>query len=246
MKQIIILLLCFLGTHLMGQNTFEKSYALNSSEKLTLDFEYPELVKISTWDKQEVVIKAKVIINGEENTEDFTIENKRTAGKLIISSRLKNLDKFKNNNIYVSRHDDDDDDQSVTMNRDGSTITIGKGKKSYRYGTEIDIVLEVFLPKSAQVEIDAKYGLVEVQSIPKELFIMAKFGGADVKISEQNVKSLKASTSWGQIFSNLSAKMSINGDDMPGKNMRAEYENNKGQESVRVESEFGHIYLRKN
>lgn len=245
MKQTItIFLVLLISSGLVAQSTFEKSYELRQTDKLTLDFEYPELVKINTWDKQEVLVKAKVIINGKENTEDFTIEDKRVSNGLIITSHLNDLDKLGGNYIMVSN--DDDDDESVTVNRDGKSITIGKGKGNYRNGTQIDIQLEITLPKSATVQVNAKYGMVEVLSLPKEIEVQAKFGGADIKVNEQSIKDLNVSTSWGQIFSNLDSKVSVKGNDMLGKRMTAELLANRGSESLKVESEFGNIFLRKN
>lgn len=244
MKQIITLFLLAISFSLVKGQNIEKSYQLGSNEKLSLEFEYPELVKISTWDKQEVLIKAKVLINNMDATEDFVLSENRSSNQLVISSRLKNKDKYKNNYVWVTS--DEDDDKSVTVSRNGKNITVGNKGKTYYNGTEIEIVLEITLPKNAMVDVEAKYGMVEVLSVPKDLAVYAKFGGADVKIDEVGLKQLRASTSWGQIFSNLNSKLAIKGDDMLGKNMRAEFDNSKGANSVRIETEFGNVFLRKN
>lgn len=244
MKNIITLLfLAFCCSATLGQN-IEKTYQLSANEKLSLDFEYPELVKISTWDKQEVLIKAKVLINNQDATEDFTLSENRSSNQLVISSHLKNKDKYENN--YITVADDEDDDESVIVSRSGKTITIGDKGKRYYSGTRIEIEVEITLPKNAVVDVEAKYGMVEVLSAPKDLVVFAKYGGADVKIDEVGLKQLRATTSWGQIFSNLSSKLSITGDDMLGKSMRVEFDSSKGANSVRVESEYGNVFLRKN
>lgn len=244
MKNIITLLfLAFCCSATLGQN-IEKTYQLSANEKLSLDFEYPELVKISTWDKQEVLIKAKVLINNQDATEDFTLSENRSSNQLVISSHLKNKDKYENN--YITVADDEDDDESVIVSRNGKTITIGDKGKRYYSGTRIEIEVEITLPKNAVVDVEAKYGMVEVLSAPKDLVVFAKYGGADVKIDEVGLKQLRATTSWGQIFSNLSSKLSITGDDMLGKSMRVEFDSSKGANSVKVESEYGNVFLRKN
>lgn len=244
MKNIITLFLLAICTSVsIGQN-IEKTYQLATNEKLSLEFVYPELVKISTWDKQEVLIKAKVLINNQDASEDFILSENRTSNQLVISSLLKNKDKYKNN--YISVAGDEEDDESVTVSRNGKTITIGDKGKTYYNGTQIDIELEITLPKNAVVDVEAKYGMVEVLSAPKDLVVFAKYGGADVKIDEADLKQLKASTNWGQIFSNLNSKLSVTGDDMLGKSMRAEFDNSRGAISVRVESEYGNVFLRKN
>ena len=244
MKNITTLLLLFLCTSLSLAQQVEKNYPLANTEKLSLKFEYPELVKVSTWDKQEVQIVAKVLINGQDGSEDFVLSPTRNSGQLTISSELKNLDSYKQN--YVSVQSDSDEDESIIVSTDGSTYKIGKGSKTYYNGTEIEVLLEVFLPENAHVEIDAKYGMVEVLSAPKQLNVHAKYGGADIKIKESALKNLYASTSWGQIFSNLSSKVSVAGDDMLGKSLVAEIDNASGVNSVKVQSEYGNVFLRKN
>ena len=244
MKQIITILLFTISLSLVKGQNIEKSYSLGNNEKLSLEFEYPELVKISTWDKQEVLIKAKVLINNMDATEDFILSDKRSSNQLVISSRLKNMNKYKNNYVRVAHGKDDD--ESVTVSRNGKNITVGNKGKTYYNGTEIEIVLEITLPKNARVDVEAKYGMVEVLSVPKDLAVYAKFGGADVKIDEVALKQLRASTSWGQIFSNLNSNLKLTGDDMLGKDMRAEFDNSGGANSVRIETEFGNVFLRKN
>ena len=73
MKNITTLLLLFLCASLSLAQQVEKNYPLANTEKLSLKFEYPELVKVSTWDKQEVQIVAKVLINGQDGSEDFVL-----------------------------------------------------------------------------------------------------------------------------------------------------------------------------
>lgn len=243
MKNITTLILLILCTSFSLAQQIEKTYPLANSEKLSLKFEYPELVKVSTWDKQEVQIKAKVLINGQDGSDDFVITENRKSGQLTVSSKLNNLDAYKGN--YVTHAGDMPKGESITVNRNGKTITVGNSTKTYYQGTEIEIELEVFLPKNAEVQIEAKYGIVEVLSAPKELDILAKFGGADVKVNESDLKSLWVSTSWGQVFSDLTSKMNIGGDDMLGKRMEVEIENSRGANSVKVESEFGNVFLRK-
>lgn len=157
MKNIIVAIaLLMVGLPASAQSAKELTYSLSKNEKLVLDFDYPEIVKVNTWDKNEVLIRSKVLINGEENTEDFTISEKRSSGKLTITSKLKNLDKFKDHYISVNS----DDDESITLSKNGKSISVGKGHRNYR-GVEINIEVEkITLSKTATVEIEALYVLV--------------------------------------------------------------------------------------
>jgi|GEM_PF-6399542 len=98
---ITLALLCISGG-LFGQSTLEKTYALGPQEKLALQFDYPQLIQLRTWNKQEVLIKARVFINGEEVRDDFKLLDSRKSGVLLIESQLENLDKYKSQYFLLS------------------------------------------------------------------------------------------------------------------------------------------------
>ncbi|MDZ7649610.1 MAG: hypothetical protein U5K54_21975 [Cytophagales bacterium] len=48
---------------LAAQSPVNKTYAVTAGENISLRFDYPELIKISTWDKNEISITGTVSIN---------------------------------------------------------------------------------------------------------------------------------------------------------------------------------------
>lgn len=243
---IIGLCLLTLTTHAQ-QEVVTKSYTVKKSDRIELAFKYPELVQIKTWDKNEVQIMATLNINGGENNDSFELTADEKRGVLNISSKIKGIGKFKNANYYISRKKDDDDDgEDVIISKNGTNITIGSGGNSRYNGVRVSVILEVTVPKGAVLDVNAQYGMVEVMDLPKDITVKAKYGGADISLSESSVESLWAATSWGQIYANLSQKMSIGGNDMPGKEMTARIKDGRGDKSVKVDSEYGNVFLRKN
>ena len=216
-------------TALIGQAQEKKTqtYQLNGANKITLNFEYPHVIKIRTWDKKEVQVISHVDINDGKDNDNFVLIDKSRGKTLSITSELKGLDRY--DNVYMSGRDENDeadeidevdendDNEKVTVTKNGRTITSGKNGWSSHKGVKVLIELEVFVPKSVSLEIDARYGLVEVIDAPDNLEIIAKFGGVDLSIKESDLSFLSATTSWGQVFSNLDKKFSFKGDDMIGK-----------------------------
>lgn len=243
-------------TALIGQAQEKKTqtYQLNGANKISLNFEYPHVIKIRTWDKKEVQVISHVDINDGKDNDNFTLTEKSSGNILSITSELKGLDRYEN--VYMSGRDEYDekdevdelneDKEKVTITRNGRTITSGKKGWKANRGVEILIELEVYVPKNTPLEIDAKYGIVEVIDIPDDIRVMAKFGGADLSIKESDLSYLSAATSWGQIFSNLDKKFKFKGDDMIGKEMRAEISGSSRGSNIKVETEFGNVFLRKN
>ena len=250
MRRSIITTLLLMTFVFYGQAQEKKtqSYQLKGVDKVLLQFEYPQVIKIRTWDKKEVQVISQVDINNGKDNDNFTLTEKLRGNVLSITSELKGLDQY--NNVYMSGRDEydekDEDKEKVTITRNGRTITSGKKGWKANRGVEILIELEVYVPKNVRLEIDAKYGMVEVIDIPDDILVMAKFGGADLSIKESNLSYLSAATSWGQIFSNLDKKFKFNGDDMIGKEMRAEISGSSRGSNIKVETEFGNVFLRKN
>lgn len=241
--------LCLISLTSFGQEeVVTESFPVKKSDKITLDFKYPELVQIKTWDKDEVQIKSTLYINSGQDNDSFELSTERERGALRIKSKIKNLDKFKNNSYYIGRSDDDDDDDDgdVIISKNGTNITIGNGGKRRYNGVRVSVILEVTVPKGAELTVDAQYGMVEVIDLPNSIDVEAKYGGADISLTESTIESLWAATSWGQIYANLSRKMDIGGNDMPGKEMTARIQNGRGSKSIRVDSEYGNVFLRKN
>ena len=230
-----------------AQEKKTQSYQLKGVDKISLQFEYPHVIKIKTWDKNEVQITSYLDINDGKDNENFVLKDKSRGSMLSIVSELKGLDRY--NNVYMTGRDNDDkesDDDKVTITRNGRTIISGKKGRRGNRGVEILIELEIYVPKNIPLEIDAKYGMVEVIDTPDELEIMAKYGGADLSIKESDLSYLSASTSWGQIFSNLNKKFKFKGSDMLGKEMRAEISGNNRGSIIKVETEYGNVFLRNN
>ncbi len=241
MKTTILILfnLLFVVSVSLGQEVRKETFQVKNASRINLDFKYPELVKLETWDKNEVEIIAELQIDGGESNDDFKLESHIKGGELTISSYLKNVGKHRDVNIYIN--DDDNDGETVTISRNGKKLVIGDSNN----GLQVSIVLKVKMPKHIELNIDSQFGMVEVIDIPKSLFVKAKFGGADIAMSENSINSLRASTSWGQIYSNLSDNVKIGGNDMLGKEMIAELSNGRGGKSVKVNTEFGNVFLRK-
>lgn len=239
MKRTIITLYGFFVMTMvsLGQETRTEKFPMKGATLVNLDFEYPQLIKVETWDKKEIQVVANLHINNGKNNDDFKLESKIKGDVITISSYIEDIKKFNNVNIYV---DDEDQENDVSITRNGKRITVG----SNRRGVYISIELIVSIPKNVELNIDSQYGMVEVVNIPKSLKVKAKFGGADVAVSENTIKSLWASTSWGQIYSDLSKKIEIGGNDMPGKEMIARISNG-GAKSIEIDSEFGNVFLRK-
>jgi hypothetical protein len=67
MRTIFIWLCCIIATGAAAQTVVNKSYPVKPGQTVELEFDYPKVIRVSTWDKNEVSVTAKVSINDGEN-----------------------------------------------------------------------------------------------------------------------------------------------------------------------------------
>lgn len=201
MKLFLISLCCVLTFFARAQTTVNKSYPARSGQQVILKFDYPK-VKVSTWDKSEVSVIAHVSINDGENDSAFLLEEKESNGAIVISDRIKDMDKLPRRYTVVQ----------------GGKKTVFKSKEAYqssglgaveRYseGSDIDITIEVKIPAFCITDINAVYGIVELNDFNASVNIDATYGGIDATLVPARTGKLQATTSYGQIYSNLNLKL---------------------------------------
>ena len=248
MKLSLILGLVLITFYGFGQQQIAVSKSASGIDKITMDFKYPELITLSAWDKNEVSISGKAKINNGENDEAFKLNVEDVDGQLKISSLIENIESLPKR-IVIRRGGidyffptDNIDDPEVRQ-------FLANGDHQYQtYGVIKEITLDIKVPRNIAIELNAKYGLVEVIDLDNPLVVDAKYGGADVSFSPNSPRNIKAKTKFGEMFSDLD--MTINTD----KSDHGQYfkwttisaQLAGGGTSCILESKYGNLYLRKN
>jgi hypothetical protein len=225
-----------------AQTKLNKSIAVTQGQAVVMHFDYPELIRVSTWDRNEISIQGDVSINGGENDDAFVLENNTNGNKIQINATIRDLKKLP---------------QRITIVHDGQKIMFrdkaelrkyqqehGQGYNTMSWGPDIDIQLEVMVPRNIETQIESVYGMVEVKNFAGPLTVESTYGGVDVALTERAVGELTAETNYGQIYSNLDTKFGgekIKSQDFylfvsakPGSGPRYSFE-----------SKYGNVYLRK-
>lgn len=222
-----------------AQADINKSFSTDKSQNVSLKFDYPQLIKISTWDKAEVQVVGKVNINENENNDAFQIKESKEGNSLVIEGKIpeiKNIPRrikvYQGDQKLVFKSHEElqkySKDNNVTLN----TITDG---------VDADIRLEIKVPKSLITKIESKYGIIELKDFNGTINANAVFGGVDATISDKMGK-LSAETHFGQIYSNLDTKFTGKDSDDFRTLVTATFGNGP---QYNLESKYGNIYLRK-
>ena len=223
-----------------AQTTINKSFSTDKNQKISLKFDYPELIKISTWDKPEVQILGTVNINENESNEAFQIKESKEGNSLIIEGKIAEMksiprwikvEKDNKKLIFKTREEYQKycKENNVTFN-------------SMNNGVDVDIKLEIKVPKSLMTQIESQYGLVEVRDFGGTINVNAIYGGIDATVLDKNIGKLSAETYFGQIYSNLDTKFTGKDSDDFRTLVTATFGNGP---QYNLESKYGNIYLRK-
>ena len=110
-------------------------------------------------------------------------------------------------------------------------------------GVDMDIVLEVKVPKSVETLVESVYGIVEVREFIGPLSVDATYGGVDAAVAERTTGELIAETDYGQIYTNLEMKFS---GDVVERDFHTQVSVKPGSgPRYSFESKYGNVYLRK-
>jgi hypothetical protein len=224
-----------------GQTRLNKSIPYQKGQSIRLRFDYPQMIRISTWDGNDIAVEGNVSINGGENDDAFVVENSVNGNTISIRGFIKDMNRLP---------------ERVTLMRDGQKVILrdkeelrkyqqehGQGFNQMSFGPHIDIVLEIKIPRSAETYIEAVYGMVEVKNFTGPLTVEATYGGIDAAITERAVGEITAETNYGEIYSNLDVKFGGSVEDKafhtvvsakPGTGPR-----------YTLESKYGNVYMRK-
>ena len=244
MKSFLILLAVGLTLSCLAQTTINKSIPSTGTQKIDMHFDYPKLIRVSSWDKNEVSITGTVSINGGESDNAFKLISNTNNATLTISGEIENIKSLP---------------QRITVTRNGEKMTFknkdefnkykeqhGEGFDMTNWGHDIEIVLDIKVPRDIATCIKSVYGIVELKDLNQTKPLMAEstYGGVDASVNTTTIGELFATTDYGQIYTNLDLKFS--GDHLKQKDFHTEVMAKPGNGTkYSFESKYGNVYLRK-
>lgn len=241
MKITILTLLCCISLYtLQAQQTITKSYPVKPGQELEFSFDYPRIVKLSTWDKPEISVTASVSINSGENNDAFQLIETTNGNTLSIKNIIKDMDKLPKR--YTVIHEGKK--TVYTSKEDFKSMTAGmKGARSYSEGVDMEITIEIKVPQNQlSTFVKAKYGIVELTNYNAPIKVDATYGGIDASVNEAATGKLSATTHYGQIYSNLT----LNITDKEEKDFYTSITTALGKgPAYALKSTYGNLYLRK-
>jgi hypothetical protein len=240
MKTKLLLFFILLTAKVYPQTEVNKTIAFQPGQRITMHFDYPELIKVSTWDKNEISITGSVSINGGENDDAFSLESSSSGTEVSISGEVRNLKNLPHR---------------ITIWHDGQKMMFkskadfrkyedehGHNYNSMNWGTDMDIFLVIKVPKNVETSVLSTYGTIEIKDFTGPLVAESTYGGVDAALTEKLVGDLKAETNYGDIYSNFDSKFT--GSEFKDFHTVVNAKPGNGPR-YSFESKYGNVYLRK-
>lgn len=234
------LALTCLTTFINAQTAIQKNFSVAKGEHLTLKFDYPQLIKITTWKQNEVSISGSVSINNGEDDSLFELTENKNGNEKTIEGKITNIKDIKQNVIVVAG------DKKLNFKSKGDYQNYLKENNinvsSSSMSSQIDIVLEIKVPEHMKTFIESTYGTVEIKNFNAPLVAKSIYGSVDAALNEKQVGEIKAETFFGKMYTNL---------DSPVKTIKSDHfhsiiATNVGKEPLQeFSSKYGNVYLRK-
>lgn len=161
MRTLIIILMSSIASALFAQSAIKENYKIQSEKIITLKFDYPQLIKIETWDSNEIQITGSVNINNGEYDNKFKLFTSNDTNELTIEGKItdiKNLPQIvtaiDGKDTLTFKSKEEYQKYSEKNNRKFSTINMGP---------KINIQLAIKVPKNKITHVVSTYGMVEVK-----------------------------------------------------------------------------------
>lgn len=238
-----ILILIFFSTAVsaLAQTVVDKALPVSPSQRITMQFDYPKLIRVTTWEKNQVSIQGTVSINGGENDDAFELITSSDAGIITIRNEIKNM-------AAIPKVITANDGPAKIVFRSNEALKkyeqeYGKIFESKSWGIDMEIQLEIKVPRNIETHIESTYGMVEVKDFAGPLTVKSTYGGIDAALDEPATGELSAETNYGEIYTNFAIKFNGKGTRQdfytfvsakPGAGPRYSFTSN-----------YGNVYIRK-
>jgi len=223
----------------LSQTKVTKSYPVKNGQTIQFRFDYPKIIRISTWEKNEIAVEATVSINDGKNNDAFSLEENTVDGKILISNKLDvkqipNAYYIVENGIKTKFNSKEDLDNYQKDKNRQSGVSI--------YQTQdVQITIDIKVPNNVNTDIASVYGIVELKDFNGPIKIDAKYGGVDASLTEAKIEKIKLTNHYGKIYTDLSLKPT----EQTEKNFFTSITASPGKgPEYDFSSNFGNIYLR--
>jgi hypothetical protein len=247
MKKLVSLFaFFFVLINLTAQTSLQESIEVSRNQKVNIEINDANLINVSGWDENHILVEATVRINNGKNDDSYKIAMEKRDGELFIEGFIQDKNQLpriiqikKGDQIYSFNTDDMNSPDIQKFYED-------EGKDGIQWtshGVMWDIQYKISIPQNIQLNIQSKFGLIDIENFNGPIQANSKHGGVDLEVNASRKMEFDLRSDWGEILTDLDLEF----DKSESKNwMHVSCNLNGGGGTLAsLESKHGTIYLRK-
>ena len=181
----VMAILITFSTTVYSQKIVERTFSVSADDDIALEFKFANEIKVSTWNKNEVYVKASVTINDNDHNDNFELNFNQRATGLEIESEIINMDDLRQSKPIVKQY------------RNGDRTIINDCT------VEMELYFEVKVPKQSGLEIETISGDIEINGVLGRMDIHTISGYIDLSLPDNHNADLELNTISGGMYSDF-------------------------------------------
>lgn len=232
MKKVILFLVLILVINTYAQRAVNLTENMDKDEEVFLNFKFANDIQVLQWDKNQISIKATVNINEGEGDEFFSLLTERSKSQIEIRSDFG--DYFKNRNKNGSCNDCCNNTTEISY-----VVYVPSNIHLKVKSISGNLKAENF---TGNLDTDLVSGDVLITGFKGELLLKTVSGDLDVRI---NSAQIDAKTLTGTIYSDLEIDFLTDHPERSSGYNKVVGTVNKGNQTVKLQTVSGDIFMRK-
>jgi hypothetical protein len=216
--RVNLLLACLIGLCLhqaTAQKIVEKHLDFAQRDFLSLDLQIADSIRIRTWEKKEVYVRASIDVNDNKDNDDYNVNFDESGTNVLVRSK------------FIAQ-------RPQTYKKNDSC-------NCYCGGYQTKIYFDVYLPEHVPFSVKTIDGNIIITGKTDEIEANSISGFIDLALAAEHKADIRLNTITGTIYSNLA--LSGVEHKKASSNIMDEY--NGGGKPIDLKTISGDIFLRK-
>jgi len=228
-NNLLILILALLAGPLSAQKIIEKKLPYKEGQTANLNLKFADSIQVRYWDKPEVYVKIKAVINSNKLNDALLVTDRATADELIVEIG------FDDEILKKGKKEDCPEDRRSSWNdKDGT----------HRYYMCKEIDYQVFLPRSAKLKLETIDGNIDIEGASTTVFAKTISGYVDMSWPKSKGINVAMKTITGEVYSDFEIDFKNKKQKNPIVGYLLEGTVKGGGPDVKLESISNDVYLR--
>ncbi|MCF2492710.1 MULTISPECIES: DUF4097 domain-containing protein [Dyadobacter] len=228
-NRLLIIVLALLAGPLSAQKIIEKKLPYKEGQTANLNLKFADSIQVRYWDKQEVYVKIRAVINNNQLNDALLVTDRATSDEVIVEVG------FDDKLLRQGKAED-------CPGNNRSSWNDKDGKQRYYLCKEINY--QVFLPRNAKLKLETIDGNIDIQGATTTVHAKTISGFVDMSWPKSKGISVALKTITGEVYSDFDIDFKNKKEKNPIVGYLLEGTLNGGGPEVKLESISNDVYLR--